>query len=221
MAGIRSAVEKLSEEEALACLTYYYTPGNFTGAHFESLGSGHASLNVIGAADLLAVSTLAVSVPAQASIAILEEAAEDFNALLELIPNRELSSLSESEYNEYLGPQSAAQQLWDMLRRNGDGESRWGIGSTIASKIMARKRPHLIPIEDSVVNGVIGLRRNDSWKLWWQELREDQYLTSLAGRLRAAADLPYLSTLRIFDVILWMTGKNYGHVAMDAVESGR
>ena len=74
---------------------------------------------------------------------------------------------------------------------------------------MARKRPHLIPIEDSVVNRVIGLGRGgDSWRLWWEAFQaEGDYLEERATKLRAAIGRPELSTLRVFDVMLWMWGK--------------
>lgn len=77
-----------------------------------------------------------------------------------------------------------------------------------ASKIMARKRPHLIPIEDSVVNRVIELGRGDSWRLWWEAFQaEGDYLEERAKKLRAEIGRPELSTLRVFDVMLWMWGK--------------
>lgn len=73
---------------------------------------------------------------------------------------------------------------------------------------MARKRPHFIPIEDSVVNRVIGLGRGDSWRLWWETFQaEGVYLEERATKLRAEIGRPKLSTLRVFDVMLWMWGK--------------
>ena len=98
--------------------------------------------------------------------------------------------------------------MWDLLRRNRPGDRRWGLGPTTTSKIIARKRPHLIPIEDSVVNRVIELGRGDSWRLWWEAFQaEGDYLEERATKLRAEIGRPELSTLRVFDVMLWMWGK--------------
>ena len=73
---------------------------------------------------------------------------------------------------------------------------------------MARKRPHLIPIEDSVVNWVIELGQGNSWRLWWDAFQaEGDYLEERATKLRAEIGRPELSTLRVFDVMLWMRGK--------------
>ncbi|WP_369415281.1 DUF6308 family protein [Brevibacterium permense] len=46
-------------------------------------------------------------------------------------------------------------ESWDLLPRNRPGESRWGLRPPTTSKSMARKRPHLLPIEDSVFDRVI------------------------------------------------------------------
>ena len=83
------------------------------------------------------------------------------------------------------------------------------MGRTRVSKLMARKRPHLIPIEDSVVNRVIGTDAKDTWKEWWHALTTDpEPLTSMAGTVRDAAKIPELSTLRALDIVLWMKGKH-------------
>lgn len=69
---------------------------------------------------------------------------------------------------------------------------------------MARKRPHLIPIEDSVVDHVTQRGKRDSWEMWWQAFWEGGgYLEARADQIRAAVDRPDLSTLRVFDVMLW------------------
>ena len=206
--GILEAVHRISDAEGSEFLRAYYRPGGYTGAHFETIGAALGAQDQFTAADLYSVSTLSVDVPAQAGIAILGDEASTFNGLLQQIPNVALSSLSEDEFDEHLGRGSAALQLWDLLRRNRPGDSRWGLGPTTTSKIMARKRPGLIPIEDSVVNDVIGLGRGDSWRLWWEAFNaEGDDLESRAAELRHEIGRPDLSALRVFDVMLWMWGK--------------
>ena len=148
MVGILDAAHRVSDSEAAAFLTEYYVTRDYTGSHFESIGSKAGTENVFTAADLYSVSTLSVQVPPRAGIGILGEEAPDFSQLLKQIPNVAIGSLSESEFEAYLGLESKAMELWDLLRRNRPGDSRWGLGPTTTSKIMARKRPHLIPIED-------------------------------------------------------------------------
>lgn len=206
--SIHEAVQSIPENDGIDYLRQYYSPGQFTGAHFNSLANDNEATNIFTPGDLYAVSTLAVTVPAKAGIALLEDQAEEFNGMLGQIPTRELKDLSEDEFGQHLGPESAAQKLWDSLRRNDPSHERWKVGPTTASKIMARKRPHLIPIEDSVLDRAINRGRQNSWKLWWEALRTDGYLEQRAIMLRDAVGRPELSTLRVLDVLLWMANRN-------------
>lgn len=208
--GVLDAIHRVSNDEGVGYLKRYYFAEveSYTGSEFERIGAEPDVENTFTAADLYSVETLAVRVPARAGIAILGEESSAFNGLLEQIPNEAIGSLSESEFEEHLGLESKAMRLWDILRRNRPGDSRWGLGPTTTSKIMARKRPHLIPIEDSVVNRVIGLGCGDSWRLWWEAFHaEGDYLEKRATKLRAEIGRPELSSLRVFDVMLWMWGK--------------
>lgn len=214
--NIHDAVAAISLEDAKRHAEEYFAPdprfpgvGRFTGAHFESLGTEQNLPDEITASDLLAVGTLSVHVPARATIAILGELAEDISGLLAQIPaETRIGELKdESSFNEHLGPRSPALALWDVLRRNADGEIRWDVGPTIASKIMARKRPHLIPIEDSIVDRAIGRGRKNSWRLWWEVLHVDQFLERRASEVREHIARPQLSTLRTLDIVLWKSGR--------------
>ena len=88
-----------------------------------------------------------------------------------------------------------------------------GVGSTIASKLFARKRPRLRPIWDSVIEAVI-----ESPTLW-EPLRvalrqDDGALHERLLRLHRDAHLPdEVSPLRVFDVICWKEGKKLGYGA--------
>src|SRR5699024_10289740 len=131
--GALEAVERASDEEGSEFLKAYYRPGEYTAGDFEALGAAPAAQNEFTAAHRYSVSTLSVNVPAQAGIAILGDGASDFNGLLQQIPNVALNSLSEDEFDEHLGRDSAALRLWDLLRRNRSEDSRWGLGPTKTS----------------------------------------------------------------------------------------
>lgn len=213
---IQSAIEHIGIGEAKALAkTYFEECSSFpsisthTGAHFESLESDQNIPNQITASDLMAVQNLSVSIPARAAIGILEGHAEEISGLLEgICATTSLGDVSdEEEFDALLGVNSSAQRLWDLLRRNGKGNERWGIGATTASKIMARKRPQLIPIEDSVVNRVIQKGTHSSWHLWWKALSADSVLKEFAKEVREHVDRPDLSTLRTLDIVLWRWGK--------------
>lgn len=209
--SIRSAVEKISPARGIEYVKEYYAPGRpfYSGSHFEKLEAYNNLPDRITSSDLMAVTTLDTPIYKKATIGILIKEAAEMNALLAEIPERSLRSISEDEFATYLGSGSAALQLWDTLRRNGRNQERWNVGPTRASKIMARKRPHLIPIRDSVIDEVVGHKsKPHDWKLWWEALVEDDYLETRAEELREAIGLSDLSTLRALDVMLWMHGTN-------------
>ena len=193
--------------------------GVYTGSHFESIGGVSTPDYEVTAVDLLAVQNLSVKVPARAAIGILEAHASQITELLKKIdPELRLESLeSEDKFQEVLGEGSPALDLWRLLRQTGPGLKRWGVGPTIASKIMARKRPHLIPIEDKIVNRAIRLGKNNSWRMWWEELRADGCLldraTEVKQHLEQSTEAKIrlkgaeLSTLRALDIVLWMSGR--------------
>ncbi|MFC9907005.1 DUF6308 family protein [Rhodococcus sp. NPDC127593] len=86
-----------------------------------------------------------------------------------------------------------------------------GIGQTKATKLIARKRPRLYPIWDSVVSQVLGTERSHLNPVR-EALRADGgALHHRLLSLREEAGLPEeISALRVFDVIAWMDGKNRG-----------
>jgi hypothetical protein len=204
------------EDEAAQLLAAYYRrlPDGlpaYTGSYFNSwAGGGDASENrdTITADDLIAVSFLSVDVPGEAAIGFLDTHKNKISGLLKEIPsNRPLEDVSIEEFGAVFGEESAAMQLWHVLRGRDTG--RWGVGETRASKILARKRPHLIPIFDSVVGPLMGLHNSKGqWAVWHAAFIEDP---GLARRLRTICNLSgvknSISNLRIMDIVLWMHGK--------------
>ena len=233
--SIRDALTTISSEKAKQFAEEYFAldarypgVGRYTGAHFEALGEDQNRPNQITASDLLAVGTLSVNVPARAAIGILGDLAEAVSALLAQIPaDARLGNLKGKDaFDSLLGPASPSLALWDLLRRNAKNEHRWDVGPTIASKILARKRPHLIPIEDSVVDRVIKRGRQNSWRLWWEALAADDALEKRASEVREHIGRPQLSTLRTLDIVLWKSGqpsseKRGIHLSHNAWSEGR
>ena len=191
----------------------------FTGSRFETFGGGGAvAPDRITADDLTAVSMLSVHVPAQAAAGITGRFADDISELLARLPsNTDLHELSENEFEGLMGSnESPGAQLWDLLRQNGSSAGRWGVGETTASKIMARKRPRLIPIYDSVVRKAVHLRHSgEYWQTWRGALTGPEGVDLVASlrRVRAATGQHHLSLLRVLDIVLWQDNRGPGDVA--------
>jgi hypothetical protein len=204
-------LQKSDDADALALLRAYYRPrpgtplGTFySGARFDdwdSLGSRAADRDKFTADDLVAITFLGVTVPPKAAWKLLCGEPRYFSELLPRIVDQELASTSPENINS----RWPAWQLWGRLRELP------GVDWVIAGKLLARKRPHLIPVYDRVVKSVTGGDR-DYWAPLCAALQTDDYaLQERLLRLRAAAALPpSVTALRVFDVVAWMEGKEQG-----------
>ncbi|MDQ0733104.1 DUF6308 family protein [Arthrobacter sp. B1I2] len=206
-----------NEEEAARLLSAYYRrtadglPA-YTGSYFNSWaggGNSATSANVITADDLIAVSFLAVDISGEAAIGILDTHREKISRLLAKIPaDRDLAEIRPGEFADTFGPDSPATQLWHVLRGRDTG--RWGVGETKTSKIMARKRPRLVPIYDSVVGPLMGLNENSigQWSTWHSAFLEDPGLARRLATIRQISGVEDpISDIRVMDIVLWMHGK--------------
>lgn len=213
--SIRSALNDITHDEAVAHLQEYFSPDDpfYTGSCFESLESYNNPEDRITSSDLYAVATLNTPIKRKAAMGILITDADEINGYLSRITTKHLGALTADEFEEHLGAESAAGKLWDALRRRTKPtEEKWNVGPTRASKIMARKRPHLIPINDRVIRRVIDKKRGeDDWRLWWEALSVDDELERRAEALRSDIGRPELSTLRVLDIVLWMSGTKGFH----------
>jgi len=187
------------EEVAPKLLTAYF--GNYTGRHFETyLDLDHP--NEFTAKDFLAVKMLSVEIPARAAIWLLEEGRESVTTVLSEIP----SDVGIWDPGADLSRGSKAWQLWDIVRALHD------VGRTKTSKLLAAKRPLLVPIYDKyVAAALLGSPDADLWEPMSSRFREsDDLRNQLEAALKAASNVPAgVSALRALDVIVWM--RVHGH----------
>jgi Family of unknown function (DUF6308) len=171
------------------------------GRWFEALGGGGdrpATRFVITAEDLVAVQMLSVQVPAEVAARLLEgDLGRRITAqLIEIDAAAELGTPAAAALVE---DGSAAHRAWSLL----DAEPK--VGWVIAGKIMARKRPHLLPVYDDVVRCHFGGPARFWVSLHNRLAQDDEHLRlALAGLRTRAAVPPTVSTLRVLDVLLWM-----------------
>lgn len=202
-------LEPGSEERALSLLRLYWSsPGpdqrlgssRFTGSHFDtwdSTGTRAADADRFTADDLVATSILNANVPRDAAIALLDTRADEFAALLADLPDRHLVEEQEPWADDWAGA-----RLWAAVR------SLPGMGTTLTSKLLARKRPLLHPVTDTAVEEV-----TEATELWPELRALLQELPDLHDRLlslRQETKLPEeVSPLRVFVVSAWMEAKGH------------
>lgn len=162
----------------------------YTGRLFERF-SAAGDPYTIGAHDFAATSVLSVSLTGQVIESVLDRHAE-IERLLQIASDPAATLWSTDPSSEYY---TAMAELYTVLRGID------GVGSTSASKLLASKRPHFVPIRDSVVEQLLG-NPTEWWKPWRDALSNPgfvEFVQSLPG----PSDV---SVLRKLDVILWMHG---------------
>jgi hypothetical protein len=193
-------------DRAAQAVRRYFAPreeGGFTGAYFERLGGGGDRpevADVFTAEDLVAVSMLSVRIEGHAAVELLIRRSDRLSDLLRAVPTDvSLSDLNGDDLSETWAPRAVYREL----------RSVGSIGPTTASKLLARKRPHLVPVYDSVVDRELSLVDGDLWRPLHAWLVADGGVNERhLAQIRDRADVPDISLLRIFDVLAWMTGSD-------------
>jgi Family of unknown function (DUF6308) len=186
----------------------------YSGAYFERLGGGGDRPGVayqVTAEDLLAVSMLSVPVVGYYALDVLDYKGREISGLLAQIPVD--VKLADDGAGDLIAEGGAAWELWELLRGiKPRPQDKKHLGPVRAGKLLARKRPHLLPVYDSHVKTVLGRPRDD--QAWWHDLRcqltKDSALVSELEAVRTRAGAGHLSLLRTFDIACWMFGGSPG-----------
>lgn len=201
--------------DAIYLLQQYYagplgkSTGGFEGGHwdnFDPSGTRATSPDEFTPDDLLSASLLSAELPAGAVVRILGDPILMRSlsyGLHGLGDDRDLVLLSDDEIREI----EQTSTIWRTLR------SIDGLGPTRTSKLIARKRPRLIPIYDSVVGAAVcGDRTVGYWARMHAALAaNDGELHDHLVSLREQAGLGNtVSPLRIFDVVAWLDASGKG-----------
>ncbi|MGE2835434.1 DUF6308 family protein [Mycobacterium sp. SMC-4] len=173
----------------------YFT--SFTGRWFEPFAAV-GDPNRFDASDLVAVEALSVQVPPEAAAKLILKEPDRFNALLRELPrSTDIWDVPRETLQD--GP---AAELHTMLR------TLPGVDWVIAGKLLAAKRPRMIPILDNKVRDLLQPPASRFWVSMWDELSdESQRMTVTEVCAGAPTDV---SLLRRIDVALWMASTQHG-----------
>lgn len=189
----------------------------YSGRWFDLLAD-HEHPNEITARDLIAVTMLKVNVPAHTAAWILGPGRHEITGLLEQIPtDQPIWSVDEAE----LDTGSPASDLWCRLQ-----EGCWphdtdlnGIGWVKAGKLLASKRPQLIPIYDRKVKRYLGVPKRRFWLPLRDHLLAEEDRLAVSMAVRGAHSVQpegfELSLLRKIDIVLWMRAGGYESSSLD------
>jgi hypothetical protein len=151
----------------------------------------------ITAVDVAALATLSVQPPGRAVASLLVENNDELNTLLARCPPPKIDmwDLAESAFNE----DSPLAKLYEALK------SVDGVGTVRASKLLACKRPLLVPVRDTEVAKVLGLGKW-FWIPLYRALQNHELREAISSTRPETAS--HVSLLRLLDVALWQQGKN-------------
>lgn len=190
-----------------ALLRDYFGTRKRSGHRFERLGGGGDRPEVADrftAEDIVAVSLLAVAIPGRAAIEVLETKSWSLNHQLARLP-ADAEFIHRRDLLEGGGP---ADTLWRALT------SIDGIGWVTAGKLLATKRPHLVPVYDELVQTRLG---RTGTATFWLPLHEalsanEQRLWNRLRELRSSSGIGEdISLLRVLDVIAWVDETDRRH----------
>ena len=201
-----------NRESNVAALTAYFglkSSKPFDGSFFETYSRQDTDPNRVQPADLVAVTLLSMEIRREsrsgistANVLLLEKLEPQISRLLSRIPkNRELHTLSNREFERYLGDASPASRLFDVLRNDAK------MHRVATYKLLARKRPNLLPIRDSVTEKVLGSSPT-WWRSWHHALSTEPSLAFELRNIRSEAaksnkKISKLSLLRVADIAIW------------------
>lgn len=193
--NLRTLIHKIAAEPAPALVDAYYNHPKikFAAELFDEFGDNPPDRFV--ADDLVAVSLLDVRFGPEAVRALLIDSHNGANALLAdaALPNdRDIWDPAVD-----LSRTSPSWRLWDLL------VAIPNVGATRASKLLARKRPRLLPILDSVVTSNLGLQGTDQWAALRHALSDDRTRAVVQSTVPTGS-FKRPSVLRLLDVMTWM-----------------
>lgn len=191
-ARIARAIDAVCEQEHVEHLVadYFDPDSRYAGVTFDAL-EPNPSHDIVPA-DLLALNTLDTPVEPKAIRQLLGPGETRARALAQLacIPTR--VPLWEADDATI----ASAREAWLTFRKVE------GFGWVRVNKLLARKRPQLIPVYDSVVRSWLGAPR-PLWEPLALALQEPGRRTRIEA-LGSGADVGQASVLRILDVAIWM-----------------
>lgn len=210
--GFGARLRELLDGDVAAAIRHFRDPemAHFSGRRFDSVGPSETDPNCFEAADLIAVSTLSmpIGVSDQLNGGIRRHSVEWIHSngslireFLERVPNVGMEDLDSEGFEAVLGDSGPATQLYNLMRRDASEGGAW-MGVTATSKLLARKRPALIPIRDRVMATSLSAGK-DWWRPWWEALQ----LSDVRERIeevRSFANAGDLSLLRTADIAIWM-----------------
>lgn len=184
---------------------------HYSGAAFDTYPGAHAPDSITDS-DLVALAMLGIEATGHEALTITQYHSGEIHRLLRSIPTH--VAIQDDAAGALLDREGAAWELWTLLRHVKDRTKGEKFGPVAAGKLLARKRPDLIPIGDGHTKAVFKRKDPATDVSWWDDIRSAfrdpqpeaggmtlrQYLTNL----RSEPGARHLPVLRVLDILAWM-----------------
>ena len=211
---------EIQKPDSVDRLVNYLTSSHRTGRRFELYGSSANDPDRITPADLIAVTLLSVRIAENdsslkpSSVILLDDQRIMVKITEELarIPNN--LAIENADFGTYKEFIERADRISKILRTDAQINSR-----VARYKLLARKRPLLFPIRDSVVERELSANYVTNWyELWFNSFQDTRYdVRKSLENLRLAAEkrlqdnfghrqleeFREIGLLRIADIVIW------------------
>lgn len=171
----------------------------FAGSWFDVLGrlDGDDDADRITSDDIVAAHLVGAVVPPHTALALLTSHADVATDLLRRIP-ADLDLLDAEA--DVFAADSTVSRLRESLQRTGDG-----LSVTSVSKLLARKRPGLVPMWDPTIFQATGADAVTYPEWVRRAVREEDgaLWTWLQEQVKAVPEASHLTPLRTLDILLW------------------
>jgi hypothetical protein len=153
---------------------------------------------------MVTVSTLSIRWTGEAALELLETRRDDLSKLLAAVPHDSIERVP----RKALAVDGPADRAWQVLREID------GIGPTIAGKVLSWKRPHLVPVFETVVHRLLGSPAEYWWHDWFSRAGRADSVRAFREEVGGIEDI---SLLRCLDVALWMHARRNGAAISEIV----
>lgn len=202
-AALAACVWAATHNERPAAIVRYYSDARYAGNLFSTIEPNRP--DDVEASDVLATTTLSVKVTTTATRRLLLPGPARTHVLDALADVPTGAKIDDATAKDWL-----AAETFYLAARDALGRRPW----VTASKLVARKRPDLLPVRDNVVVGLLRPGQDAAYQQDWFTIRHlmlDQEVRQALAGLREIADAvgpdrSESSDLRLLDVALWMYG---------------
>ncbi len=194
MSNLAAAIHQFIDHvHAPAHLRKYYG-GRYTGSLFDTAQElASTTPHSFTASDIAAVATLSVPMSGRAVSGLLGKSADLSRQLAAVRTDLDLASATDEDLAPLFDLQATLDGIHD-------------VGHVTRSKLLAHKRPRLVPIRDQYVLRALAGRPGGRFTVPLRDaLASDPSITARLAELRTEVEPPAISDLRVLDVVVWMS----------------